>query len=167
MLSCEPFLSFFFQRIVETDYSMNLQAVIFWTFAYRGSASEAEALLAPFNNIEAVYDEMGDVSLPDISIIQGTSEGTASCAPNHTWITSTAGIKTYNITTTRQIYALNNAYIQQYPQLQSPSVVQEGYSNAAVRSIPAEDSAFPFREYNILTYVPSFMAPTRFRPEVI
>lgn len=131
------------------------QPVIFWTFAYRGSADEAEKILAPFNNIEAVYQDYGDVTYPRLSEAQGTAMNTETCAPNHTWITSTVGLKTYNITTTRQIYELNKQYIKQYPQLLSPAVVHEGYSTAAVHRVRSEDSAVPFRDYDFLTYVNS------------
>lgn len=158
------------QTISETDVSSDImfvaqigyvsngvhQPVIFWTFAYRGSADEAEKIIAPFNNIEAVYQDYGDVTYPRLSEVQGTAMNTETCAPNHTWITSTAGLKTYNITTTRQIYELNKQYIKQYPQLLSPAVVHEGYSTAAVHKVKSEDSAVPFRDYDFLTYVNSY-----------
>lgn len=41
--------------------------IISWTFAYRGSAKEAEKLLAPFNAIKPVWDIQGDVPYPEIS----------------------------------------------------------------------------------------------------
>lgn len=66
---------------------------------------------------------------------------------------STSGVKVYNVTATREVYQLYQQYLDRYPQLSNSYVAHEGYSNAAVRSFRAEDSAFPFREYNHLLYV--------------
>ncbi|KAJ2982867.1 hypothetical protein NUW58_g6354 [Xylaria curta] len=127
------------------------EAVITWTFAYRGSAEEAEEVLAPFNKIEAVSDEMGDVPYPEISIAQGTDIGNAICEGNHTWIMSTAGLKVYNVTAMRRIYEKHNEYLNKYPELLGAYVGHDSYSNAASRKIKPEASAFPFRDYNYLT----------------
>ncbi|KAI1393510.1 uncharacterized protein F4822DRAFT_423980 [Hypoxylon trugodes] len=127
------------------------EAIISWSFAYRGSAEDAEKLLVPFNEIEAVYEETGDVSFPEISEVQATAIDDPTCARNNSWIMSTANLKIYNITTTRQVYDLNNEYIRKYPQLLNPSVLHEGYANVAVRRFKSEDSAYPFRDYNHLT----------------
>lgn len=135
------------------------QAVIFWSFAYRGTAEEAEEVLAGFNAIEAAYNVSGDVSYPEISEVQGTAIDTVTCEKNHTWIMSTSGLKEYNVTQTRLIYEVNNNYLNKYPQLQTASVVHEGYSNAAVRTFASDSSAFPFRDYNHLTYVYTMCKP--------
>ncbi|KAI0460033.1 hypothetical protein F5B21DRAFT_523915 [Xylaria acuta] len=128
------------------------KAVITWSFAYRGSARDAEKILAPFNRIKAVYEESGDVSFPGISAAQGTTIDSETCAPNNTWVMSTAGLKKdFNITAMRQLYELNNKYLNAYPQLLNASIVHESYANKAVRSFKSEDSAFPFRGYNHLT----------------
>ncbi|KAK6081581.1 FAD binding domain-containing protein [Seiridium cupressi] len=58
------------------------RAVIFWSFAYRGPADEAEEILAGFNAIEPVYDVMGDVSYPEISEVQTTAIDTPTCVGN-------------------------------------------------------------------------------------
>lgn len=130
---------------------IRIQAVISWSFAYRGPASEAEEILAPFNAIKPVYESSGDVPYPEISVAQGTDVDSTTCSRNHTWVMSTAGLKVYNITATRQIYELNNQYLNKYPQLLSAYVGHDTYSNVGVRRFKSEDSAFPFRDYNHLT----------------
>lgn len=130
----------------------SVQAVISWTFAYRGSAEEAEKVLAPFNKISPVWETSGDVPYPQISDAQGTNIESDTCSLNHTWIMSTAGLKVYNITSTRQMYELNNKYLNKYPQLLDAYVSMDSYSNIGVRRFKSEDSAFPFRDYNHLTY---------------
>lgn len=76
-----------------------------WTFAYRGSAPDAERLLAPFNAIDAVWDAQGDVPYPAISIIQGTGEAGFLCEWENTIRTiTTAGLQVYNVTAQQQIF---------------------------------------------------------------
>ncbi|KAK7931188.1 hypothetical protein PG985_001900 [Apiospora marii] len=139
--------SFTLNRTIRED-----EAVIFWSFAYRGPAEEAERILAPFNQIEAAYEESGDVPYPDISTVQITSIDSPTCAKNNSWVLSTAGLKAFNVTAMRQIYDLHNANIRQYPELASgASASHDSYSNAGIRRFKSEDSAFPFRHYNHLT----------------
>lgn len=135
------------------------KAVIFWSFAYRGSAREAEEILAPFNRIEAAYEESGDVPYPEISTVQITAIDTPTCEKNNTWVMSTAGLKTFNITATRQIYELHNANLQKYPELSGASVGHDSYSNAGMLKFKPESSAFPFRHYNHLTSFEALVPP--------
>ncbi|KAI0467422.1 hypothetical protein F4859DRAFT_525339 [Xylaria cf. heliscus] len=123
------------------------KAVISWSFAYRGPGEEAEALLAPFNAIPAVYNVSGDTSLPGISVIQGTNLDSGSCYMNNTWISATSTLIEYNVTAERELYNVFNDYANRYPELEG-SVTHEGYSNAAMRFVASEDSAYPWREYN-------------------
>ncbi|KAL9639612.1 MAG: hypothetical protein Q9204_001022 [Flavoplaca sp. TL-2023a] len=51
----------------------------------------------------------------------------------------------------RAIYDLYNEKIRQHPILGGTRVVLEGYAVQGVKSFPSGDSAFPFRDENILT----------------
>ncbi|KAK3934355.1 hypothetical protein QBC46DRAFT_368250 [Diplogelasinospora grovesii] len=135
------------------------KAVISWSFAYRGPASEAEALLAPINAIPAVYDAQGDVSFPNISVIQGTDLGSGACVNNNSWISATASTIDYNVTAERALYDLYNDYLNTYPELAAASVTHEGYANAAVQGFNPDDSAYPSREYNHLNVINILVPP--------
>jgi hypothetical protein len=107
---------------------------------------------------------MGDVSYPDISIAQGTDVNSSICADlNHAWVMSTAGFKVFNVTAIRHLYEVNNQYLNKYPELASSAYVShDTYSNAGVHKFKSEDSAFPFRDYNHLTYVnPQIKVPCK------
>ncbi|PLB52313.1 FAD-binding domain-containing protein [Aspergillus steynii IBT 23096] len=128
------------------------EAILYWTFAYAGPAKDGEELLKPFNAIPAVWDKQGDVPYPQISDIQGTGMKSPLCAPETTHITSTAGIKSYNITAQREIYELFNRRVAEQPEFKTARVVHEGYSNAGVRKRDPASSAFPFRDENHLLF---------------
>ena len=133
----------------------NTTAVIYWTFAYSGSAADAEGVLSPFTAIPALTQEQGDVPYPDIARVQGTDLDGPLCAENLIHVTSTAGLLKWNVTAQRQIYEHFNAQIARYPALKfTTSVGHEAYSNRAVKdSFPDwSQSAFPWREENHLTY---------------
>ncbi|KAI1811313.1 hypothetical protein GGS20DRAFT_563641 [Poronia punctata] len=131
----------------EKNASISDRAVINWNFAWRGSAEEAEAILAPFNAIPAYYNESGDTTLPGISVIQGTNLDSGACYKNNTWISATSTLIEYNVTAERQLYELYNDYADRYPELLG-SVTHEGYANAGMKAVADEDSAYAWREYN-------------------
>lgn len=122
------------------------EPVLSWTFAYRGSAQEAEQHLAQFNAIEAVYDVQGDVPYPEVSAAQGEGEDDFICQDNQFRITSTAGIEVYNVTAERQIYEGFVQRIASNPTLAAGTgILHEGYSTEAVEDKNPDDSAYPWR----------------------
>ncbi|KAI8949277.1 FAD-binding domain-containing protein [Xylaria longipes] len=126
------------------------EAIIAFTFAYHGPAEDAEALLAPFNAIGAVHEEKGDVSYPELAVVEGTQEGGPQCqdAP---FIVATNLIVSYNITTTRQLYDQFNDYVAKYPGIgDGVNIVHEGYSTKAVHAVPSDSTAYPHRVSNHL-----------------
>ncbi|PYH77480.1 FAD binding domain-containing protein [Aspergillus uvarum CBS 121591] len=138
---------------IESNYS-STEAVLEWSFVYAGPAADAEALLAPFNAIEALSEETGDVPYPDIADIQGTGLNSAACVPGYKWALRTAGSVDYNITAERQIYDTFNRKVAQYPDLAlGARVTHEGYSNAAMKQVDAASTAVSYRAENHLLYI--------------
>ncbi|TGJ78772.1 hypothetical protein E0Z10_g9992 [Xylaria hypoxylon] len=128
------------------------EATITWVFIYDGVQAEAEAALKPFDELQPLTAD--EVSIPYTAIndqIGGAVDG-ALCEPNKTHIIGTAGLQTYNVTTMRAIYDLYTEKINQHPELGATRVFVEGYSVQGVRSFNSDDSAFPLRDDNILTY---------------
>jgi hypothetical protein len=126
------------------------QAIIWWTFAYAGSESEAQPYLAPFDELNPLSIVDGNVPFPQVPDIQGTGIYNATCAKGFSRITGPAGLQVYNITTQRQIYELFNRNINAHPELNASGVVMEGYSVAGVRRIAADSSAYPLRDDYLL-----------------
>ncbi|KAM4065224.1 FAD binding domain-containing protein [Hirsutella rhossiliensis] len=136
------------------------EPVIFWTFAYRGSAEEAEQHLAPFNAIEAVYDESGDVPYPQISVAQETDENAFICQRDSVRITATAGLQVYNVTAEHQIYQGFQDRVASNPRLAAGgSILHEGYSTEAVTAQDPDNSAYPFRADHHLNLVQIIIPP--------
>ncbi|KAL9004071.1 MAG: hypothetical protein Q9188_003106, partial [Gyalolechia gomerana] len=122
------------------------EPVIWWTFAYRGSAEVAEQALALFNAIEAVYDESGDVPYPGVSLAQGNGEDDFICQDKEVRVTATAGLQVYNLTAERLIYDGFKQRVASNPKLAAGcGILHEGYSTEAVDNKNPDDSAYPFR----------------------
>ncbi|KAK1779566.1 hypothetical protein QBC45DRAFT_410955 [Copromyces sp. CBS 386.78] len=122
------------------------EPVLFWTFAYRGPADEAEKLLAPFNAIDAVSSTMGDVPYSQIATVQGTSWDSPICQHGLVHVTSTVFLQVFNVTTERQIFEGFKRRAQSSPALAAgSSIMHEGYSTEAVDKIDPASSAYPFR----------------------
>lgn len=136
------------------------EPIIWWTFAYRGSAEEAEQLLLPFSTIETVYDEVGDIPYPQIADIQGTGEQSPLCQRNIIRVGSTAGLQVYNLTAEHQIY---DGFVQRINQnlelVEGAIIVHEGYATEAVDSKNPDDSAYPFRDDHHLMLFNVVIAP--------
>ncbi|KAI9154971.1 FAD-linked oxidoreductase virI [Paramyrothecium foliicola] len=129
------------------------EPVIFWSFAYAGSAADAEALLKPFNEIGAISEEKNDVPYPQILAAQGTDVDSASCfsAP---YLGSVAGLQKYNITAERQIFNAFRHKIVQRPELAlGARLFYEGYSTEAALAVDPASSAFAQRnDYHIVFF---------------
>ncbi|KAE8373962.1 hypothetical protein BDV26DRAFT_284671 [Aspergillus bertholletiae] len=122
------------------------EPVLFWTFAYRGPAEEAEELLEPFNDIEAVYEEAGDVPYSQIAHAQGTGMSDPICQHGSVHATSTAGLQVYNLTAERLIYEGFKRRAAEDPDLAAgTSILHEGYATEGVEAIDPAGSAYPFR----------------------
>ncbi|KAL8731367.1 MAG: hypothetical protein Q9166_003459 [cf. Caloplaca sp. 2 TL-2023] len=138
-------------------YTMNTtlsktEATIYWVFLYDGAQEDAEPALKPFDQLQPL--SVDDLNIPYTSINTpiGGAVDSSLCEPNKTHIIGTANLQTYNVTTQRAIYDLYNQKIGQHPELGGTRVLVEGYAVKGVKSFKSEDSAFPLRDDNILTY---------------
>ncbi|KAK4194559.1 hypothetical protein QBC40DRAFT_259878 [Triangularia verruculosa] len=135
------FGSFFLNASVSTT-----DPILSWTFAYRGSAEKAEALLTQFNAIPAIYEEQGDVPYSQVSKAQATAEDDFICMDGNKRITTTAGLQVYNVTAERLIYEGFRSRAISNPALAAGcGILHEGYATAGVTSKNPADSAYPFR----------------------
>ncbi|ROT38916.1 FAD-binding domain-containing protein [Sodiomyces alkalinus F11] len=122
--------------------------LLWWTFAYNGPADEAEEFLAPFNAIESISDEMGDVPYPEIVDPQDTGE--ASCGSGQ-FAFATVLLQTYNVTTERELYNHFNETAARYPELATVArLYHQGYATKAIREIDYDSTAYPHRDEILL-----------------
>ncbi|KAJ8123129.1 hypothetical protein ONZ43_g850 [Nemania bipapillata] len=136
------------------------EPVICWTFAYRGSAKEAEGYLTELNAIEAVYEEYGDIPYPEIASAQQTGVDDFICQDGYTRITATAGLQVYNLTTERNIFDRFTQIIARNPTLAAGGVIlHEGYSTEGVTAVASDSSAYPFRDDHHLMLVQIIVPP--------
>ena len=122
------------------------EPVRYWTFAYRGTAEKAEKILAPFNAIEAAYQQMDDVPYTHIAHAQGYGMSDPICQHGSVHSTSTAFLRVYNLTAERLIY---ESFMQRAAQdadlAAGTSIMHEGYSTEGVEAVDPAGSAYPFR----------------------
>lgn len=122
------------------------EPVLSWTFAYRGSAEEAEQHLVPFNAIEAVYEEINDVSYPEIAHAQSTGANDPICEHGNVRISSTAGLAVYNLTAERLVFEGFKRRAAEDPVLVAgASMLHEGYATQGVDAVDSASTAYPFR----------------------
>lgn len=135
--------------------------VLFWTFAYRGAAAAAEALLAPFNALGAAYEEAGDVPYLAVAGAQGTAFADPICQHGSGHSTSTAGLQVYNLTAERRIYEGFRRRAAANPALAAgATIMHEGYATAGVEAVDPARSAYPFRADRHLMLFNAQVAPS-------
>jgi hypothetical protein len=135
------------QSVSETE------AVIWWSFVYAGSQEDAQQYLTPFDNIEAVSTEDGNVPYTEIPHKTGTGLEDPLCDSGFVHMHYTAGLQVWNTTAQREMYELFNKNVQEQPALAGSVIIMEGYSTEGVRAVDPDTSAYPWRDYTLLSYV--------------
>ncbi|VZI03638.1 unnamed protein product [Fusarium fujikuroi] len=143
-----PLLGVVFGQIYIDPSIRRDEAILWFTFAYAGPASEAERLLRPFNAIDAIKDEMGDVPYPEISVRQNTDLSNCISAP---FSLASVMLQTWNITTERALYNHFMRNVALYPDLAvTARLYYEGYAHRGVQAVDSASTAYPHRdEYHI------------------
>ncbi|KAI0124765.1 hypothetical protein BJ170DRAFT_685647 [Xylariales sp. AK1849] len=127
-------------------------ATISWTFYYEGAAADAAPALKPFDDLKPLSVQEMDITYNEINNVVGGQIDSPLCEPNKTRIIGTAGLEVWNATALHAIYDLYNQRIDQHPELSYTRILLEGYAVAGVRSFDPDDSAYPLRGDNLLTY---------------
>jgi hypothetical protein len=114
------------------------EPVLFWTFAYSGTAEEAEKYLASFNAINAVYKEIADVPYPQATDAQRTSMSDLICQHGNMHSTSTVFLLVY-VTAKRRIYESFKRRVAQDADLAAgTSIMHESYARGGRGRGPRE-----------------------------
>ena len=122
-----------------------------WVFLYDGNKEEAAPALEPFDSLSPL--SIGEATVPYRTIndeVGGALNGSL-CEPNKTHTLGTANLLDFNVTAERAIYDLYNRKVNEHPELGNTRILHECYAMQGVQALPAEDSAYPYREENILT----------------
>lgn len=128
------------------------QATISWIFLHDGPLSAyAKAALEPFDQLSPLSVNEVNVGYDTVADQVGGAVNGSSCEANKTHILGTNYFQVYNTTTMREIYDLYNDKIRQHPRLGGTFVLVEGYGMQGVKSFKSSDSAYAFRDENILT----------------
>ncbi|KAL6231792.1 hypothetical protein BDW75DRAFT_233317 [Aspergillus navahoensis] len=154
--------SFFMDETIDAE-----NPLIWWSFAYRGSAAEAAPLLAPFDAIPALSEESGDLPYPEIAATQGLDMESIVCQHGNRIISATAGLQVYNVTSERRIYESFRRRIGNNPALARGGVIEhDGYSTAGVDEHDPDVSAYPFRSDKHLMLINIALAPNNTNSEL-
>ncbi|KAF5657001.1 fad binding domain-containing protein [Fusarium circinatum] len=143
-----PLLGVVFGQVYIDPSISRDEAILWFTFAYAGPASEAERILRPFNAIDAIKDEMGDVPYPEIPVRQNTD--ISNCVSARFSLASVM-LQTWNITTERALYNHFMRNVALYPDLAvTARLYYEGYAHRGVQAVDSASTAYPHRdEYHI------------------
>ncbi|KAF5704891.1 6-hydroxy-D-nicotine oxidase [Fusarium globosum] len=147
-----PLLGVVFGQIYIDPSIRRDEAILWFTFAYAGPASEAERLLRPFNAIDAIKDEMGDVPYPEIPVRQNTDLSNCISAP---FSLASVMLQTWNITTERALYNHFMRNVALYPDLAATArLYYEGYAHRGVQAVDSASTAYSHRDEYHIAYVP-------------
>ncbi|KAK3394077.1 hypothetical protein B0H63DRAFT_532083 [Podospora didyma] len=122
------------------------------------TATDAEKLLAPFNQLNGISQ---NVTAPYPQIIEAFGVGMESslCEKDKVHITSAAGLQVFNITAQRQMYDLFNQNLALHPEFGNTVIRMEVYGAEGVRNQDPGKSAYPHRDDYILTAFDALLNP--------
>ncbi|KAI1120195.1 Glucooligosaccharide oxidase [Nemania abortiva] len=129
------------------------EPILWWSFAYVGSKEDAQQYLTPFDEIEALSVEDGNVPYPQIADVTMTGASSGLCVPGASHNHATSYLKTWNATAQRQIYNLFAEKVVENAQWANSSVVMEDYSHEGVSAVDPASSSYPWRQFTLLSYV--------------
>ncbi|POS70419.1 hypothetical protein DHEL01_v211189 [Diaporthe helianthi] len=135
------------------------EAIISWVFVFSGSQNDAAPFLRPFDRLEPIATFDQSTMYPSLPDVLGSGLDSELCAASKAHIVSTTGLTAFNVTSQRQIYELYNKNVARHPSLRNARVLHEGYSTEAVRKVPAESSAYAFRDERLLMYFDAILEP--------
>ncbi|GAW10739.1 hypothetical protein ANO14919_000740 [Xylariales sp. No.14919] len=108
-----------------------------------------------FKNLGPLVTDGAGGSYPDLPAWTGLSNDAIPCQkPGLVYTRFPIDLQTYDIAAQRKVYDMFASATQQTPALNGSLFLFEGYSLQGVKAIPSDQSAFPFREDNLL------LAPT-------
>ncbi|KAF2644249.1 FAD-binding domain-containing protein [Massarina eburnea CBS 473.64] len=149
----------FGQISLDTSYSTT-EAILGWTFAYMGAASEGEKVLQPFNEIPALQSTQGDATYEELLQIQGTGASDPTACSSNPLMGSSGLLQTWNVTTQREIYTLFNKTAAEQPDLAANArVFYEGYSTLKTQAIDPLSSAYPHRDEYLVYFFATITPP--------
>ncbi|OTA57985.1 Glucooligosaccharide oxidase [Hypoxylon sp. EC38] len=139
-------------------YTMNTsisetEPVLWWSFVYVGSKEDAQQYLTPFDNIETISIDDGNVPYPEIADVTLTGASSGLCTPGYVHNHATSYLQVWNATAQRQIYDLYHERINENSQWFNSFVVMEDYAHAGVAAVDPASSAYPWRDFSLLSYI--------------
>lgn len=90
---------------------------------------------------------------PQIADVTMTGASSGLCVPGLVHNHATAYLKTWNATAQRQIYDLYREKVNSDALWSNSSVVMEDYSHEGVAAVDPASSAYPWREFSLLSYI--------------
>lgn len=126
------------------------QPVIQYTLLYEGNTEAAEPYASQYRALDSVNATSQTVSYLDLPSLTGNGNNDFGCQHGYSVLQYPISLHKYNITAHRAAFALFEQYTKQYPGLNGSFVMNEGYSLKGVQSVPAESTAYPDRNGNLL-----------------
>lgn len=115
-----------------------------------GPATELEAYAKPMRDIGPLHTEKGQETMPDLAGKTYMGWNDLGCARGATGLRFPTIFSTYDVATLRKAYDIYDEMMHTYPQLNGSFYLLEGYSTQGVKAVPADSSAFPHRDYDLL-----------------
>ncbi|KAL8853239.1 MAG: hypothetical protein Q9221_001973 [Calogaya cf. arnoldii] len=124
--------------------------VIQYTLLYEGTAEAAAPYASKYRALEPVNVTSRTVSYLELPSLTGNGNADFGCQHGYSALQYPISLQSYNITAHRAAFALFEHYTRLYPGLNGSFVMNEGYSLKGVQDVPADSTAYPGREGNLL-----------------
>ena len=127
--------------------------MIQYTLLYEGTKDGAEPYAAKYRALGPVNATSQTVTYLELPALTGNGNADFGCQHGYSVLQYPISLHSYNVTAHRRAFELFERYTTQYPELNGSFVMNEGYSLKGVQDVPAESTAYPDRDGNLLMSV--------------
>ncbi|KAF1937819.1 FAD-dependent oxygenase [Clathrospora elynae] len=124
--------------------------VIQYKLLYKGSTAQASHYTSGYRALSPVSITSDTVSYPDLPVINGNSNADIGCQHGYSVLQYPISLHQYNVTAHRKAFDIFADYTRRYPGLNASFFMNEGYSLKGVKGVPAESTAYPDQDGNLL-----------------
>lgn len=117
---------------------------------YNGPKSKADPLFEPFRALKPLATDIGNVPYDKLPAASGADVNGPNCQEGGNKIGGGVYLTRYNASSQREAYELFNATTAAIPEFNASAVVFEGFSIEAVKKVPVNSTAAPWRNQQIL-----------------
>jgi hypothetical protein len=125
--------------------------VIYWIALYDGTTADLRLQTEPLHNLEPAMTDLGETPYARTPEYWLSSDKDPGCSPGVSVNRYPADFERYNTTAVRRAYQIFAEKVKTVSAFNTSILAFEQYATQGVKAVPADSTAFPHRDDNVLS----------------